>query len=96
MALIKLSPEQIISYGAEISAMGSQASELLRSIANHVNTMNSVWQGLANTAFAEQYAQLAKQIEPLPEVVQGIGQKAQAGGQAMSELESQISKAMQG
>ena len=94
MALIKLTPEQIIQYGSEIAGMQSQAQALLDNIKNHVNTMSGVWQGIANSAYLTQYAELAKQIAPLPEVVQGIGEKAKAGGQTMLDLELQLKQAM--
>lgn len=94
MALIKLSPEQIVQYGTEIAGMQNQAQALLDNIKSHVNTMCGVWQGAANSAYMAQYNELAKNIASLPEIMMGIGEKAKAGGQAMLDLENSLRQAM--
>lgn len=96
MALIKLTPSQIMSYGTEIKGMATTASTLLSDINSLVNSINAGWKGLANSAFVTQYAELYKQIEPLPQITEGVGAKAYAGGETMQQLEEQLRSSLSG
>ena len=90
MALIKLNPAEVTSYGEEIKTMAGQVENLLGDIETLVSQINGGWEGLGNSAFAAQYAQLKVQLKNLPEIVTGVGAQAVTYGNTMAEAERQL------
>lgn len=90
MALIRLNPDEVISYGGEIKGMAQTVSTLLTEIEALVQQINGGWEGLGNQSFVSQYTELKTSLQNLPEIVEGIGSKTVAGGETMAELERQL------
>lgn len=56
--ILKVTPEKLISTANEFNGTGGQIRNLTQTMLDTVNSMNSIWQGEAATAYSQKFSSL--------------------------------------
>lgn len=93
MAQIRLSGDQLITFGDEIINMGAEFETVLSAIHAKVDEINNSWDGLAADNYAEMYTSLKETLANLVPAVEGIGKTVKSVGETWQVTEDKLASA---
>lgn len=67
--ILKVTPEKLISTANEFNGTGSQVRALTQSMLDTVNSMKSIWQGEAATAYSTKFNALQDDMEKMNRMI---------------------------
>lgn len=68
--ILKVTPEKLISTATEFGASGKTVSSLTQSMTATVNSLSSIWQGEASSAYSNKFNGLQDDIEKMNRMIQ--------------------------
>lgn len=66
---LRVTPEKLISTANEFNGTGGQVRTLTQSMIDTVNSMNTIWQGEAATAFSQKFNSLQDDMEKINRMI---------------------------
>lgn len=67
--ILKVTPEKLISTANEFNGTGGQIRNLTQTMLDTVNSMNSIWQGEAATAYSQKFRSLQDDMEKMNRMI---------------------------
>ena len=67
--ILKVTPEKLISTANEFNGTGGQIRNITQEMLDLVNSMNSIWQGEAATAYSQKFQSLQDDMEKMNSMI---------------------------
>ena len=67
--ILKVTPEKLISTANEFNGTGGQIRNITQEMLDLVNSMNSIWQGEAATAYSTKFKSLQDDMEKMNSMI---------------------------
>ena len=93
---IRVTPEQLESLAARVSAGSSSIEAELRGLHGAIAPLGSDWAGVAQSRFQELWAEWQRSAETLHQALTGISQLLAQAGVSYADAERQIAASFRG
>ena len=87
---IRMTPEQMRTRAGEVRGNGETFQEVINSMQNIINELQSEWEGAASQAFAQQFDALKPSFNDLRQLIDDIGMQLDQTADAVETLDNEI------
>lgn len=88
--LIRVSPDVLNSQGGDLINYGGDLREILSQIDSKIQEIDSEWDGCGQRGYTSMYESMKKALDQFPELVETLGQSAQAAAEAFAQVDDSL------
>ncbi|MBQ3279763.1 MAG: WXG100 family type VII secretion target [Clostridia bacterium] len=90
MAELKVTPEELMSYGNQIAEKAEQLNAKVSALDAKIESIASAWTGISSNAFYNSYVNLQPTLHSFAQVLQQIAQVAQTSAKTYDDVDVQL------
>ena len=90
MAELKVTPEELMSYGNQIAEKAEQLNAKESALDAKIESIASAWTGISSNAFYNSYVNLQPTLHSFAQVLQQIAQVAQTSAKTYDDVDVQL------
>ena len=96
MAELKVTPEELMSYGNQIAEKAEQLNAKVSALDAKVESIASVWTGISSNAFYNSYVEIQPSLHSFAQILQQIAQVAQTSAKTYDDVDVQLASNFNG
>lgn len=96
MARIALTPEELRGVASNFTAKAGELREIFNYMRQQVQSLDGTFEGNAKTAFFSTYEEIAKNMDQIPDVVDGLGTQLNTVATTIEDADNQLASSLRG
>lgn len=89
---IRISPERMLERSKDYQTQAQNIEDVISKMTSLIGELQTEWEGAASRSFADQFNELKPSFENMHTLVETIARQLQETGNAMQQMDSEISK----
>jgi WXG100 family type VII secretion target len=90
MAQIRITPDEMRARSGEVHRQRDVFKDVINTMGNIINQLQSEWEGEASRSFDEQFNRLRPSFNQMEELLDSLGIQLRQTGDALEQLDSDI------
>ena len=96
MARIALTPEELRGVATNFATKAGELREIFNYMRQQVSSLDSTFEGQTKTAFFASYEEIAKSMDQIPDVVDGLGTQLTAVADTLENADNELANRLRG
>ncbi len=96
MARIALTPEELRGVASNFTTKSGEMTEMINFLRQQVSSLDGTFEGDAKTAFTTTWEEIAKTLDSVPQLIEGIGSQLNAVANTMENTDNELANQLRG